>query len=123
MNTQWKKVNDEEKVHIKISKSLYERLNNFCNKSVESEIEREMTEWVEIMEDEEKETEEKRFKVYLVESDIPSFSYTEIINTREEDKNNGFVGASFGVCSKEVLLTIAENYGILEDEIEFICSR
>lgn len=68
-----------------------------------------------------KETEEKRFKVYCVESDIASFSYTEVINTREEDKDNDFVGAFSGICSKEVLLIMArEGYGILEDEIEFV---
>lgn len=68
-----------------------------------------------------KETEEKRFKVYCVESDTESFSYTEVINTREEDRDNDFVGTFSGICSRKALLTVAsEGYGINEDEIEFM---
>lgn len=42
---------DNEMISIQIPKSLYDRIETVANKSVEREIQREMTEWVELVEE------------------------------------------------------------------------
>ena len=61
------------------------------------------------------ESENKRFKVYFLDNMI------EVINIREEDRDDDFVGRFNDICSRESLLRIAsEGYGISEEEIEFV---
>lgn len=108
--------NDEEMVSIEIPKSLYDRVERFG--SVDRVIITDLTEWVEIMEDEEK-LADKRFKVYFNLSG--TLSYYEVINTYDYDRENDFVGIFFDVVTKESILRIAnEDYGIEENEIELI---
>jgi hypothetical protein len=106
----------EEMISIQIPKSLYHRIDKFA--TVERAIIENMTEWIEIMEDEERLI-EKKFKAYFKFSGI--MPYCEIINIREEDKEDDFVGTFSGISNKDSLLRIArEGYGICEDEIEFV---
>ena len=111
---------DEEKISIEISKSLYDRVDMFG--SVEKVIMNDLTEWVEIMEDEQRlaeENSEVRFRAYLKPDAI--LPNCEVVHTHYWDRENDFVGMYRDIVTKESLLTIAsEGYGILEDEIEFI---
>ena len=107
---------DKEMIIIEIPKSLYDRVDRFG--SVDRIIISDLTEWVEIMEDEEKSA-DKRFKVYLNLSE--ALPYYKVINTYSYDRENSFVGAFFDIVTKESLLRIAkEGYGIEENEIEFV---
>lgn len=112
--------NDEEMVKIEIPKSLYDRVDMFD--SVEKVIMNDLTEWVEIMEDEQRLAEKNskvRFRAYLKPDAI--LPNCEVVHTHYRDRENDFVGMFRDIVTKESLLTIAsEGYGIKEDEIEFV---
>ena len=111
---------DEEMISIEISKSLYDRVDKFG--FVDKVIVSDLTEWVEIMEDEQKLAEKNskvRFKIYWKPNAL--VPHCEVINNYEEDSEDDFVGTFQDISSKESLLTIAsEGYGIEEYEIEFV---
>lgn len=133
-----------EYVQVDIPKELYDRIARFSD--VEEAILQDMTEWVKIMEDEERLAAKKnggytgqrvindlvkdiikdyidkskvRFKVYVTDLNSVGFHY-EVWWVREEDTLHGFVG-EINCLDNEALLRIAkDDYGISEEEIEFV---
>jgi len=111
---------DNEMINIQIPKTLYDRIEAVCNKSVECEIEREMTEWVELVDDifQDSESEKKRFNVF------PYFNtpYPHWISVAlyRKDKDSEFVGRFENNTSKDAILAFAQQFDIAEEEINFI---
>lgn len=109
-------------IQVEIPKELYDRIDKFA--VVEKAIISEMTEWVEIMEDEERiereiESSTVRFRVntYFEMERVP---YCIVEAVKKQDKDSDFVG-KIDIGSKEKLLKIAEKgWGILPEEIEFV---
>ena len=107
-----------EYVQVDIPKELYDRISRFSD--VEEAILQDMTEWVKIMEDEERLAEIGNSKVRFQVTQ-KRLSYYEIVALKEKDREDDFVGEFEGLTSKEALLRVAkEGYGISEDEIEFV---
>lgn len=123
---------DNEIISIQIPKSLYDRIEEVCNKSVEREIEREMTEWVELVEDIYKDSENEETENYYkeLESEKKRFNVFPYFNTpyphwisvalKRKDKDSEFVGRFENNTSKDAILAFAQQYDIAEDEINFI---
>lgn len=107
-----------EYVQVDIPKELYDRIARFSD--VEEAILQDMTNWVKIMEDEERLAEIENSKVRFQVTQ-KGLSYYEVVALKEKDKEDDFVGVFEGLTSKEALLRVAENdYGISEEEIEFV---
>lgn len=112
-------MNNSEYVQVSIPKELYERVEKFGD--IEEVILQDLTEWVEIMEDEERLYQKElkvRFYVYTYFNNFSPYVLVEAISRK--DRGNDFVG-KIEVASKEALLRIAKNgYGVLPQEIEFV---
>lgn len=112
-------MNNSEYVQVNIPKELYERVEKFGD--IEQVILQDITEWVEIMEDEERLYREElqvRFYVHTYFNNLSPHVIVEAIS--KKDRDNDFVG-KMEVISKESLLKIAEEgYGVLPEEIEFV---
>jgi hypothetical protein len=113
-----KEMTNWEYVQVDIPKELYNRISRFSN--VKDAIIQDMTEWVQIMEDEERrveiETGNVRFQISR-----KGECYFEVAALKEEDRDNDFTGTFEGICSEEALLRVTKDgYGISEDEIEFV---
>lgn len=109
-----------EYVQVDIPKELYDRIARFSD--VEEAILQDMTEWVKIMEDEERLAGIENSKVrFQVETHFDEFfSYVVISATKKKDQDNDFLG-KMDVGSKDAVIRIArEGYSISEDEIEFV---
>jgi hypothetical protein len=107
-----------EYVQVDIPKKLYDRISRFAE--VERAIIQDMTEWVQIMEDEERRVEIEIGKVrfQVIKKGECVF---EVVGLKEKDKDNDFTGTFEGICSEEALLRVArDGYGIESDEIEFV---
>ena len=123
---------DNEMISIQIPKSLYDRIEAVGNKSVEREIEREMTEWVELVEDIYEDSEEEETENYYkeLESEKKRFNVFPYFNTpyphwisvalKREDSDSEFVGRFENNTSKDAILAFAQQFDIAEDEINFI---
>jgi len=106
-----------EYVQVDIPKELYDRVARFTD--VERAIVQDITEWVEIMEDEER-IAESEIKVRFQVSKKGE-CYFEVTALKEKDKDNDFTGTFEGICTEEALLKVAKDgYGIEADEIEFV---
>jgi len=113
-----KKMTNWEYVQVDIPKGLYDRIARFAD--VERVIVQDMTEWVEIMEDEERRVEIETSKVKFQISKKGE-CYFEVTALKEEDQNNDFIGVFESICTEEALLRVAKDgYGIESDEIEFV---
>lgn len=112
-------MNNPESVQIDIPKELYDRISKFGD--IKEVILQDLTEWVEIMEDEERLFREELGVRFYVHTYFNTFSPHVVVEAiSANDKNNDFVG-KMEVISKESLLRVAEEgYGILPEEIEFV---
>jgi len=109
-----------EYTSVEIPKELYDRISRFAE--VEKAIIQDMTEWVQIMENEERiaefETSKIKFQVETHFNEI--FPYVLITSNDKKEQDNDFLG-KMDLGSKEGVLRVARNgWDISEDEIEFV---
>lgn len=110
-------------VQVDIPKKLYDRIARFSD--VGEAILQDMTEWVTIMEDEERlaEIENSKIRFQVSKKNLNEYGgfHYEVIALKEKDKEDDFVGEFEGITSNLALLRIAKDgYGISSSEIQFI---
>lgn len=109
-----------EYVQIDIPKELYDKISRFSD--VEEAILQDMSEWVKIMEDEERLAEVESSKIrFQVETHFDEiFPYVIISSTKKKDQCNDFVGKMDLPSKKAVIKVARDGWGISEEEIEFV---
>lgn len=112
-------MSNREYIQVHIPKELYDRIARFSD--VEEAVLQDMTEWVRIMEDEERLSEEEvqlRFLVEELEDGLEN--YWQVSTIYPEDLNHPVLGNHWKECSQEEFISfVCEKWGLSTREIKF----